>query len=322
MEKKSKNNSKFNENFVREAWQKIKEANKITLLTHYKPDGDGIAACAALEHICLHLCKDVETIYPDNPEFAFKRQPKNVQISTHTFIPDLVIICDTANYERLYFPDDFKLIPSINIDHHVSSTINATYNFVDENAASACQILFDLIVSWNEDLMNEFLANTLLFGILYDTQIFHTQATNAATLRIAARLIEYGANMFELKTELLSNKNPKIVHLWGHILQSVHIAPSGKAVWVKITRKDLENLNITLNSLIGFNNFLSEITDVDVTLLFYETLDGKTKVSLRSKKADVNLLASRFGGGGHRNAAGILSDKNIDELIREITSLL
>ena len=72
------------------------------------------------------------------------------------------------------------------------------------------------------------------------------------------------------------------------------------------------------SSPISTNDFLSDISQVDVTLLFYETEDGDTKVSLRSKEYDVNKLAQKFGGGGHKNAAGVLSKRSIKELMREI----
>ncbi len=312
------NNNHFSRKNIKKAWNEIKKTNKITFLTHYKPDGDGISACAALSHICEHLCKDIETIYPSKAEFEFKRQPKNILINKHKQIPDLIIVCDTANYERMYFHPDFEMIPMINIDHHISNTINATFNFVDGDSSSACEILYELIKEWNNDLFDQYVAECLLMGILYDSQVFHTQSVTSQTLRVAADLIDLGANLFELKTELLANKDPKIIKLWGQILQNVQIAPKGNCAWTKLTQEDMKKFGVTPKCLIGFNNFLSSLSNIDVTLIFYETKDGKTKVSLRSKKADVNLLASKFGGGGHKNAAGILSEKPIDELITQI----
>jgi len=316
----------FNKNFstanIKKAWNELKKANHVTFLTHSKPDGDGISACATLSHICERLCKDIETIYPDKPEFPVKRIAKNILINRHKQIPDRIVIFDTANYERLYFPKEFEMIPSMNIDHHVSNTINATFNFIDENASSACEILFNLIQEWNEDLFDKYTCETLLLGILYDSLIFQTQNTTAQTLRVAARLMDLGADLFELKTKLLADKSPQIIALWGDVLKSIKVSPKGNVVWAKVTRQDMEKHNVAPTSLIGFNNFLSRLSQVDVTLLFYETKTGQTKVSLRSKKTDVNLLASKFGGGGHKNAAGILSDKPIDQLIEEITKLL
>ncbi|MFH1644440.1 MAG: bifunctional oligoribonuclease/PAP phosphatase NrnA [bacterium] len=311
-------NNQFTTEKISECWQLIKKANKVTFLTHYRPDGDGISACAALSKICEHLCKDIETIYPNKPEFDYTRQPKNILINKHKQIPDLIIVCDTANYERMYFHPDFEMIPMINIDHHISNSINADFNFVDGQASSTCEILFHLMKKWNHNLIDKYVAECLLMGILYDTQVFHTQGVTPQTLIISADLIEEGANLFELKKELLSSKNPEIIKLWGYVLQNVQIDPEKNVAWAKISQEEMKKIGVTPTCLIGFNNFLAELSDIDITLIFYETKKGKTKVSLRSKKYDVNLLASIFGGGGHKNAAGILSDKPMDELIKEI----
>ncbi|MBD3273191.1 hypothetical protein GF385_02455 [Candidatus Dependentiae bacterium] len=316
-----KNNS-FTKKDILNSFKLIKKSKNITLLTHFRPDGDGISACAALEDILLRLNKNVETIYPTKPEFKFKRSSKNSFINQHKQKPDLLIALDTANYERLYYPKVLENTPLINIDHHISNQLNGTYNFVPQKTSSTCEILFELIKEWNIKLINKYTAECLLSGILYDSNIFQTQSTYASTLRVSAELMELGADLYKLKTELISNKDPKIVSLWGKLLSNIKITESGQAVWAKITQEDLKKENLTISSLIGFNNFLSQIADVEYTLLFYETESGQTKVSLRSKTKDVNKLAAKFGGGGHKNASGILSDEPINSLIKKITSLL
>ena len=297
----------------------IQKAKRITLLTHFKPDGDGISACAALSHIFEKLGKKVETIYPNKSEFKIKRKPKNVFINKHKQTPDLIFALDTANIERLYFPKEFEPIKLINIDHHISNSLESDYNFVDANASSTCEILTILLSHWLSEEMDQYCAQCLLFGILADTQVFHTQAVSPEILKISAQLMELGADFYELKTELLSTKNPKIIALWGDVMSNIKNSKSGKAVWAIIKSSDLKKHDVQIPSLIGFNNFLSQISGVDVTLLFYQRNDGKTKVSLRSKKTDVNKLAAKFGGGGHKNAAGILSDIAIDKLVKELT---
>jgi nanoRNase/pAp phosphatase (c-di-AMP/oligoRNAs hydrolase) len=101
------------------AWKMIQEASKITFLTHYNPDADGVSACAALAHVAVQKGKQIEAIYPTEPKLFIKRQPEVVLINEHKQIPDLIIICDSANYERVYYPEVFTQIPSINIDHHI-----------------------------------------------------------------------------------------------------------------------------------------------------------------------------------------------------------
>src|SRR5574338_167663 len=82
----------------------------------------------ALHFLLEKKGKKVETIYPTKPEAEIKRQPNNVLINQHCQIPDLLIICDTSTYERIYYPELFKALPSINIDHHISNNIAGTIN--------------------------------------------------------------------------------------------------------------------------------------------------------------------------------------------------
>jgi len=303
------------------AWQLIKKSQTITLLTHYKPDGDGISACAALSHILENQNKTIESIYPSDPDFIYKRHPKNIKINTHTQIPDLIIVCDTSNSERCYLPDEFKNIPLINIDHHISNNINGTYNFVDPIATSTCDFLYELLKVWDPSTIDKTVAECLLVGILYDSQVFNTSSTTSKSLRIAADLMDYGVNLFALRDELIANKNPTIIALWGKILSNITISPSGQSAWARVTQDDLKEFNLTLNGLTGFNNFVAGIAGIDVSAFFYETEDGKTKVSLRSRKTDVNKLANQFGGGGHIRASGIMMDKPLDQCIPKITPL-
>lgn len=308
----------YDPNKIQQAWELIKASKIITLLTHANADGDGISACAAFDHVLKNLGKKVETICPDNPEFNYKRMPSNLLIGKHQQIPDLIIALDVANKERLYWTREFDDIPLINIDHHTSNSLNGKFNFVNPEASSACEELYVILQRWDPSLIDKYTAECLLFGLLYDSQIFHIQPLQPKTLKIAAAMMESGANIFELEKELISNKNPKILAFWGQLLSNINIIKNGKAAWAKITQQNLRQSNLDLTSIIGFNNFMAQISDVDVTILFYETVNGKTKVSLRSKTTDVNKFAKQFGGGGHTNAAGILSDKSIDQVIKEV----
>ena len=100
------------------------------------------------------------------------------------------------------------------------------------------------------------------------------------------------------------------------------ISDDKKIAWGVIKQEDLKKRNLNLSALAGFNNFLSEISEIDISILFYETETGKTKISLRSKKSDVNKLAAHFGGGGHKNAAGISTTKPLEIIEKELIELI
>ncbi|MFA6263999.1 MAG: DHH family phosphoesterase [Candidatus Babeliales bacterium] len=307
---------------LKEAWALIQHASHITLLTHNDPDADGMSACAALSHVFENIGKKIETIYPNQPEFPTERQARTILINKHVQKPDLIIIVDTARFERAYFPQEFSSIPLINIDHHTSNNIKGLFNFVNPDAASACEELFVILHAWNEPLVDLYVAQSLLCGTLYDSQVFQTSSTTDRTLAVALELMHRGANLFEIKNELLSSKNPQIIALWSKILATVTLSPSKTAAWVLIRQSDMKELGAKPSSLVGINNFLGQICGIDVTAIFYETETGEIKVSLRSKITDVNALAQRFGGGGHKYAAGVRLEKPFDTVVAEVTKLL
>ncbi len=307
---------------IKESWELIQHAAHITLLSHNDPDADGMSACAALSYILERKGKKVETIYPNQPEFPLQRHPSHVLINKHSQIPDLIIIVDTARCERAYYPQEFAQIPLINIDHHRSNNIKGLFNFVNPEAASACEELFIIMNAWDESLIDRTVAENLLCGILYDSQIFQTASTTERTLEIALNLMQKGANLFELKEELTSSKNPHVIELWSKILATVKISPSKKSAWVCITQSDLQATQSKFSSLVGLSNFISQISGIDVTSTFYETDKGTVKVSLRSKITDVNALAAQCGGGGHKHAAGITLAQPFDDVVKKVTALL
>ena len=308
-------------NIANMIWRLLDNAKKVTLLTHERPDGDGISACAAMDTLLRALGKETETIYPTNPECAYTRQPETVLVKSHSIIPDLIIVLDTATRKRCYIPEAFAHIPLVVIDHHISNDIDATVSCVDPKASSACELLYELMMLWDHSYITKKIAESLAMGILYDTQVFRTTLTTAKTLRIVADLMEKGADLCVLKDELLANKNPGIIKVWASFLQSVALSPSGKSAWAVLPKKDLVFIDGTTPVLVGFSNFLAEISTTDIIAIFYETEDGKTKVSLRSRYTDVNALAKKFGGGGHIHAAGIVTSMPLDECVNQVTRL-
>lgn len=303
------------------ALELIQFAKAITLLTHKNPDPDGISACAALSEWLIAQGKQVETIYVNQTDYTLAVHPANERINSHTHIPELLIACDTANYDRLYYPDLFKSIPLINIDHHVSNSIKGTVNLVDGTVSSTCEYLVSLFKAWNVKITKT-IADALLYGMLYDTQIFQTQPTNAQTLRVAAELVDAGAHIFKLKLLLESHKTSAHIKFWGSVLQRLTLLPQANAVIATVSHQDLADAGVNRSAFLGLNNFIASLTDIDIMIFMYEEEQGKTKVSLRSKTADVNVLAGRFGGGGHKFAAGFLSDLSMSDLMGKVVQAL
>lgn len=302
------------------AWQRITQSSQIALLAHLRPDADALGACSALAHALKKLNKQVEIIYPVSHADAVPFSLENVQVGTHTQTPDLIICCDIASDERAYTPPVFADIPRIIIDHHQDNRMHGMHRFVAPEASSTCEIIAELLATWQQPL-DQTMANTLLFGILCDTQSFSTANTSPHTLRIASTLIEAGADLTALNQQRITHSTPAVLKLWGKLLSTLQHTPANNAVWAICTQNDLNQLGLDERALSGFINTLSRTITADVVMLFTQVVAG-TKVSLRSKKTDVRAIAAQFGGGGHTLAAGITSTQPVKILEEAIKKLL
>ncbi len=302
------------------AWQLLRDAHQITLLAHQKPDPDALGACGALALALNALGKKTEIIYPNIGKDPLPFTLENLRENNHTMIPDVIISCDTPSLNRLYFPPVFETIPHISIDHHQDHTIPALYTFVDTTSTSSCELVYRLLTLWKQPITSA-MANMLLFGILCDTLNFKVPGTNATTLRIAASLIDHGANLAELNSALIIHSNPAIISLWGTLMSSAHYNTEKTAIWTVCPTTLLQQYHLSEAALNGFVALIPHILTIDVVVFFYE-YNGMSKASLRSKKTDVNALAKKFGGGGHIRAAGINSTLPLNELVAQVTALL
>ena len=302
------------------AWKLIDTAATITLLAHQKPDPDALGACGALAEILSSKGKIVEIIYPGCGRDQLPFTLEHLQENTHTRIPDLIISCDTPTPNRLYFPAEFHAIAHISIDHHQEHTIPATYSFVDTTSTSSCELVYRLLSHWQQPITPS-MANMLLFGILCDTLSFKVPGTTAQTLRVAADLIDHGANLTQMNAALIIHSNPAILNLWGTLMSTAHYNDSRSAVWIVCPNTLLQTYNLTEKALTGFIALIPQILTIDVVAFFYEQ-NGMSKASLRSKKTNVHAVAKEFGGGGHIRAAGISSTLPLDQLVTLLTAKL
>lgn len=307
---------------ISEAWKTVEQSEKVTLLTHIRPDGDGISACAAFEAVLLTMGKQVETIYPSEPEVPLNRQPQTRLLSHHKQTPDLIVTFDTAVKTRVYWHDSFDSVPMMVVDHHLEGDLVGQHQFMLPLATSTCELLYTLLMQWKPESISPYVAECLMYGLLYDTMVFRTNHTTTTCLRVAAELMEKGASLYDIKGELLRPFDPMVIQLWGTALAAIVTDATQKVSWIMLTTEMLRSRGLD-NSAVGpLSNIFAELCATDVTILFYEQ-DGTSKASMRSKSTDVASVAKKVGGGGHRMAAGASSEElDLDQFKDKILSLL
>ncbi len=286
--------------------------SKFLLSSHLRPDGDGIGSLLGLGLGLLKAGKEVQMVLEGGVPSSFKHLPGSELILKEcTTIPELFILVDCSESTRAGRIAE-KFPPDINIDHHVTNTMFANINLVDPQAAATASIIAQNFSEWGLQ-MDEPISSALLTGIITDTLGFSTANTNPTTLRLSAKLMESGADLFELYARGLTFKSFESVKYWGAGLSRLN--KIGTLVWTKLTLADRKDSGYPGNDDADLINLLSSVEGFDIAILFVEQGDGKIKISWRAKPGmDISNLALQYGGGGHPAASGAEIKGSMEEI--------
>jgi len=220
---------------------------------------------------------------------------------------DLIVIADTNSYSQLpkfeqYLKQNDK--PVLVIDHHVTGDGLGTVELVEPKAAASALIVHDLLkyAKWP---LTEKIAQALFLAVATDTGWFHFGNTDSRVFRSCAELIEAGANPTKLYHELYQNFSPNRFNLLTIMLSTLELHFDGRYAAQYLRQQDFQRTGASYEDTEDLINECQRISSVEVAALFVELKDSRIKCSLRSKGAvDVCKIAQKFGGGGHKMAAG------------------
>ncbi|MBI3448076.1 MAG: DHH family phosphoesterase [Acidobacteria bacterium] len=306
---------------------RISRARSIVLTTHINADGDGLGCEIALSQAIAAKGITVSVINNEAvpARFRFLRGSDTVEAFTsdaHAPViagADLIVVIDNSSVERLA-----RLRPAVEssralracIDHH--SLINPywTINCVDVEACASGELVHELIRRLDV-AVTPAIATALYVSVISDTGYFRFAKTTAESHRLAAALIEIGGlSPSALHTELYERLSLAISVLTGLAMRSLTLETGGRVAWMQLRRDDVVACGGEAEDTGDLANLALAIDGVAIGLLFREMGGGETKVSLRSKGSlDVHRVASALGGGGHRNAAGVLMKAPLDRVI-------
>lgn len=283
---------------------------RFCIVGHVRPDGDCIGSQLALALALEAAGKDV-TVWNDDPvppklKFldpeGMVRKPKPGQDF------DCVIATDAASLERLGRTADCvgsrKLF--VNIDHHQSNTRFADVNWVSPDKPSTGELIHELIREMKWDLTGA-MADCLYTAISTDTGSFQYPTTRPETYRVAGELVERGADLNRICTEVYQSYPLSRVRLLRHTYNRFRLTHGDRIAYLWLKKADYSRAGATAAESEGLIDHIRAIEPVQVACLFEEIEENLTRISLRSKNpgVDVNQIASRFGGGGHPAAAGL-----------------
>ncbi|MCL2110938.1 MAG: 30S ribosome-binding factor RbfA [Clostridiales bacterium] len=239
-------------------------------------------------------------------------------------IPYLAILMDFADLERLEGREALfdGAAESLCIDHHAVTKPGCDYNYVEPGTAATAEIVYKLLRLMSLPV-TERVATALYIGVVTDTGRFQYTNTTAETHRIAAELLEAGADFDAVYQEVYQNIKAEKFFAQREMLNTLDIFAGGKAAMVYICADTLAELGAGEDETDGMSEALRGIIGVEVAVCLRERPDGKIKASMRSKGwFDVAAFAAEFGGGGHVRAAGFTSGLSMDETCKEVKGRL
>ncbi len=301
---------------------KIKRA---AVFCHIRPDGDslgsGLALCLALKN----AGKEAYMICEDKPplKLAFLPCMNEVynELPTDKNRFDAFISVDCADSTRLgsSFTAMFTRFPGVtlNIDHHISNSGFAKYNYVYDCTAT-CEILPEIFAAAGFGITKD-MADLLMAGLLTDSGNFSHNDVSAKTFSVASLLKEKGADVSRENYILFKAQSKQRALLFGRVMNKMRFFLDDRFIVITVKQSDLDETGADGAMTEGMVDFPLSVEGTEVSASVMEVREGQYKVSLRSNgKVNVNAAASRFGGGGHILASGCMIFGEYEEVVERL----
>ncbi|MBS4202612.1 DHH family phosphoesterase [Lederbergia citrea] len=281
----------------------IERFNTIIIHRHVRPDPDAFGSQVGLAEI-------VKASFPDKKVYVVgKRDPGLDFLRVPDIIPDdvyegaLVIVCDTANQERICDSRYTLGEMLIKIDHHPNEDPYGNLLWVDTTASSTSEMIYELYLFGKDQAlkMTDEAARLIFAGIVGDTGRFLFPSTSQRTFQYAGELIGYDFDRSELFNQLYE-LDPNVIKLQGYVLEHFIINEDGAAS-IELRKETLEACGVIPSEASLLVGSLGNIKGIKAWCFFIEE-DDQIRVRLRSKGPVINTIAMKYNGGGHPLAAG------------------
>ncbi len=285
---------------------RLLNAGRFIVTSHARPDGDSLGSQLALAEALTRLGKAVRVVNADPPPARYAFLPGASAIEVAGSVDDdadtaVVLECGTlARTEVSGLEGRFIL----NVDHHAGNTGYGAVNWCDESACACGELVFELVEALGAELTPS-IATNLYVAILTDTGSFRHANITARTFDICRRIADAGVDAAAVAARVFDNGSLGRLRLTGRVLDRMQLESDGRIAVLAVDEAMLRETGCEPDDLEGVVNLPLAAGDVKAVILLKHAGDG-LRVSLRSKdEIDVRRVAVSFGGGGHRNAAGL-----------------
>jgi len=313
-----------------EAARVLKDAPEIALACHVNPDPDALGSMLGLSSFLRARGKTTVSSFGNDPfelapwVAALPARDGLLEPKRFPRAPALLVTLDSASLDRLgqLAPVASRAGAVIWIDHHISNEGLGTIPVIDPAASSTAEVVFRLMKKMGGTIPPE-AAACLYAGIVTDTGRFQYEATSAETLRLAAELRTYPFDHARLAQVLFEDNSLAYLRVLAVALQRLAFDEEVGLVWTYVTQADLSEAGVGVGETDDMIDVVRTAREADVAAVLKQQRDGRFKVSTRSRGGtDLAVVASRFGGGGHRLAAGYTSKVGALETIRELAAAI
>jgi bifunctional oligoribonuclease and PAP phosphatase NrnA len=304
---------------------RLREASRLLLTSHTSPDGDAIGTELGLARLLEDMGKGV-TIWNRDPAPAplsglSGADRIHVGETPPAGFPerfDTVVFLECPSIDRCGLEDSLSGLPSINLDHHLGNQLYGDLNWVDTTAPAVGEMVFRLAETMHLRI-DETAADLLHLALVSDTGSFRYSNATPEAFESAARMVRAGASPERVARTLYDQRPLASLKLLAEVTSALELSAQGAVATVVLTRAMFERAGAGKGDSEGLVDTLRSLAGVEAVALLREIGERELKVSLRSRgRIDVESIARRRGGGGHRNAAGCTMSGEAEALRAEL----
>ena len=307
-----------------QAAEAVRGGQRFLVTTHENPDGDALGSMLAMKLALDQLGKDsAMLLVGDAPlpgEYSFMALDGLVRKLPDDASERILLTLDCANESRIGpDPEVLQLSPLVvDIDHHHDNSRFGDVNVIDANASSTGELLRDLFRELDVELTPE-IAEALYIALVTDTGRFQYTNTTPKSLRLAAELVEAGADLHRIFQGVYESVQFAKLKLLARALERAQVYEGGRLVVSYLLRDDFQEVGAAEPYSEGIIDYLRAVEGADMAVLIREPPRSGGplhRVSLRAShdELDVSAIARKSDGGGHRQAAGFSSEASIEEI--------
>ena len=286
----------------------LREKGRFLIACHENPEGDAIGSELALA-LALRKMGKTATVLNADPvpaNLLFLPGADTVVFTEDGSKYDVAVVLDCGSPERTgRVGRELRKCPLlVNIDHHRTNGDLGELALVDPDAAATGLLIHRVLSAMGYEIDLD-VATNIYVAVLTDTGSFHYGSSSPEAFEVAGDMVRRGVDPWAVAEQALEAQSAHRLRLLGRVLDSLEVSDGGRVACITTMQEDLREFASGKDALEGFINFPRSIVGVEVAVSFREEEGGVFRVSFRSKgRVDVSAVAARFGGGGHRNAAG------------------